>query len=507
MDPLAQIIGQSPGMRAIQAQVGRLLSLAASARRIPPVLLRGETGTGKGLLARSIHAASPRSTRPFVSVNCAAIPDTLLEAELFGVERGAFTDARQAKPGLFQQAHSGTLFLDEVGLLPASLQAKLLTAVDERAVRRLGGIRTEPTDCWIMAATSADLEVARRQGCFREDLYHRLSGFTICLPPLRERGDDILRLAEAILDRVCEDYGLPPRTLAESARCALARYRWPGNVRELTNVLARAVVLAERPLIEADALALPDHDDHREPGAAVARVDVQSAGLRGSLDDLERERLVEALARTHWNVALAAEILGVPRNTLRYRIERHRLTRPNEPVRRRSTTLRPPRERSARPNAEPTVRWEMRTATWLRVIVASPSVSEVSRLLALFAGKVTGFGGQILQQTPGSLDAIFGLEASEDAPVRAANVALAIQRAAGRAGAEASVVRIALHASRCAVGLGQTPPSPAHDAVREADETLRRLLAGTDGGDVALSSAVAPLLGRRFSVRPVDPGG
>src|SRR5262249_50833744 len=159
------------------------------------------------------------------------------EAELFGFERGAFTDARRSKPGLFQEAHGGTLFLDEAGLLPESLQAKLLTALDERAVRRLGGTRTEPTDCWVIAPTSADLEHARRARQFREDLYHRLSVFTICLPPLRERGDDVLRLSDVLLARICADYGLPGRMLDQRARDALVRYAWPGNVRELANVL------------------------------------------------------------------------------------------------------------------------------------------------------------------------------------------------------------------------------------------------------------------------------
>jgi DNA-binding NtrC family response regulator len=505
MDPLAKLIGQSPGMVAIQAQIRRLLSLVATARRLPPVLLQGETGTGKGLLARSLHAASPRAKGPFVSVNCAAIPETLLEAELFGFERGAFTDARQPKPGLFQEAHEGTLFLDEAGLLPESLQAKLLTVLDERAVRRLGGTRTEPTDCWIIAATSADIEHARRERRFREDLYHRLSVFTICLPPLRERGDDVLGLADALLDRVCADYRLPSRTLDPSARCALARYPWPGNVRELGNVLERAVLLSESLLITADMLGLPGEDDRRDgsPPAGPA----PPPDLRGSLDDLERSRLLDALERAHWNVALAAEMLGVPRNTLRYRIDKHGLVRPAQPVpRRRSTT--PGSSEAATETAAP-LRWETRTTTWLRVTVSSPSFAEAGRLLAVFAGKVTAFGGEILQQSPGGLDAAFGLEASEDAPVRAANAALAIQRAVARStdGGEPAAVTLALHASRCSVGLGQARPWLAQDSLREADEALGKLLVGARPGDVALSPAVAPLLARRFDVRAADRGG
>ena len=181
----------------------------------------GETGTGKGLLAGILHRAGPRAAGPFVDVNCAAIPETLLEAELFGFERGAFTDARHAKPGLLQTAHRGMLFLDEVGLLPEGLQAKLLKVLEERSVRRLGSTRSEPVDVWIVAATSEDLQAAMRARRFREDLYHRLAVLTLRLPPLRERGEDIVRLAEHFLGQACADYGLAPRTLAPDARAAL----------------------------------------------------------------------------------------------------------------------------------------------------------------------------------------------------------------------------------------------------------------------------------------------
>ena len=235
MPPISDLFGESPGMAAIREQVGRLLERqAGGARRLPPILILGETGTGKGLLAGSIHRAGPRAAGPFVDVNCAAIPETLLEAELFGFERGAFTDARQAKPGLFQTAHRGTLFLDEVGLLPEGLQAKLLKVLEERTVRRLGSTRSEPVDVWIVAATSEDLEAAVRARRFREDLYHRLAVVTLRLPPLRERGEDILRLAEHFLGRRLRGLrARRSRTLTGDARAALLGYPWPGNVREL----------------------------------------------------------------------------------------------------------------------------------------------------------------------------------------------------------------------------------------------------------------------------------
>jgi transcriptional regulator with PAS, ATPase and Fis domain len=197
------------------------------AGRLAPILILGETGTGKGLLAGILHRAGPRAAGPFVDVNCAAIPETLLEAELFGFERGAFTDARHAKPGLLQMAHRGMLFLDEVGLLPEALQAKLLKVLEERTVRRLGSTRSEPVDVWIVSATSEDLRAAAGARRFREDLYHRLAILTLRLPPLRERGEDVGRLAEQFLRQACEDYGLAPRTLAPDAQAALRAHSWP----------------------------------------------------------------------------------------------------------------------------------------------------------------------------------------------------------------------------------------------------------------------------------------
>src|SRR5262245_49952400 len=197
MDPLAELIGESRAIAAVREEVGRLLARQDGSGRLPPVLIEGETGTGKGLLAAALHRASRRAAGPFVAVNCAAIPDTLLEAEMFGFEQGAFTDARQAKPGLFQAAHRGTIFLDEVGLLPEALQAKLLKAIEEREVRRLGSTRSERFDVWILTATSQDLAAARRGQRFQEALYHRLSVLTVRLPPLRERGDDVVLLARS----------------------------------------------------------------------------------------------------------------------------------------------------------------------------------------------------------------------------------------------------------------------------------------------------------------------
>jgi transcriptional regulator with PAS, ATPase and Fis domain len=254
MDPWSEILGRSPAMEVVRETVRRLPGRQHAGRRLPAILLQGETGTGKGLIARLIHRLGPRATGEFVDINCAAIPETLLEAELFGFERGAFTDARKAKPGLFQTAHHGTIFLDEIGATPEALQAKLLTVIEERLVRRLGGTRPEPADAWIISATNTDLLGSVRERRFREDLYHRLAVLTLRLPPLRERGQDVLLLAERFLARVCADYGLPVKILAADARDRLLAHPWPGNVRELQNVIERVALLTEENVITGEHL-------------------------------------------------------------------------------------------------------------------------------------------------------------------------------------------------------------------------------------------------------------
>src|SRR5262245_13334492 len=274
-----QLLGASPALAAVREELTRLVARpTASPKRLPPILIQGETGTGKGLVARLLHETGPRSDAAFVDVNCAAIPDTLLEAEIFGFERGAFTDAKQAKPGLLHLAHRGTLFLDEIGLMPDTLQAKLLKALEDRSVRRLGGTRAEPADAWVLAATSEDLGSAIRTRRFREDLYHRLAVVTLQLPPLRERGSDVLLLARHYLNHACSEYGLPLKRLSSDAEAALLAYPWPGNVRELANLMERVALMSDGEQVPAAALRLP-----RAPRSPVApirtaeRVDEQMA--------------------------------------------------------------------------------------------------------------------------------------------------------------------------------------------------------------------------------------
>ena len=275
MTALGQLIGDSAEIVAIREQIRRLVERQADTRRPCPILILGETGTGKGLVAQAIHAAGPRGEGPYVQVNCAAIPESLFEAELFGFEKGAFTGARHAKAGLFQAATGGTIFLDELSRLPLTMQAKLLKVVEQRTLRRIGSTREEPMDAWIIAASNDDLLARTREGRFREDLYHRLAVISLRLPPLRERGRDILLLAECFLGRACAEYGVPARTLAPSARAALLAYAWPGNVRELANVMERVVLLSEGP-VTAEVL------DLGEPPAQAPAASHGSNGSNGS---------------------------------------------------------------------------------------------------------------------------------------------------------------------------------------------------------------------------------
>src|SRR5437879_12124 len=325
MRPMAELLGESAGIKAVREKLRRLIERHHELRRVPPVLIEGETGTGKGLLARIIHRAGPRASGPFVDVNCAAIPETLLESELFGYERGAFTDARRSKPGLFQTAHRGTIFLDEVGLLAESLQAKLLKAIEERAVRRLGGTHTEPIDVWVISASNVDLPAAIRQREFREDLYHRLAVLTLRLPSLRERGEDILLLANHFLARAAADYGVSARTLSPDACARLMSYSWPGNVRELANLMERVALLSEAAQVTAAMLNLAEEQAAPATGAPAPSSTAPAQSMStdvGSLDHAMADHIRSALEQTGWNLSRTAARLGIARNTLRVRIEK-----------------------------------------------------------------------------------------------------------------------------------------------------------------------------------------
>jgi DNA-binding NtrC family response regulator len=337
--PLGELIGRCKAVEALREQIRRVSRIPTGGRP-PSVLLLGETGTGKGLVASLLHRAGVRAGGPFVEINCAAIPETLLEAELFGFERGAFTDARATKRGLFESAHRGTIFLDEIGSLSESLQAKILTAIESQQTRRLGSTRSEAVDAWVIAATSRDLVAAMETGRFRRDLYHRISTVVLNMPPLRERGRDILVLAEHFLARATADYGVPPRRLDAAARKALLSYRWPGNLRELTNVLQRVTILADHPIITAAILA-PQLQSN-----GTSRVERDTTVLR-SAEDIraeDRRELIEALNATRGNISRAAARLGIPRNTMRYRLAKHGIASGDPPANGRSAPGRSERD-------------------------------------------------------------------------------------------------------------------------------------------------------------------
>jgi transcriptional regulator with AAA-type ATPase domain/tetratricopeptide (TPR) repeat protein len=502
-----QLLGTSPALAAVRDQLSRLLGRQAAAnRRLPPVLIQGETGTGKGLVAQLIHQTGPRADTAFVDVNCAAIPDTLLEAELFGFERGAFTDARHAKPGLLQLAHRGTIFLDEIGLMPDALQVKLLKALEERAVRRLGGTRSEPADAWVLAATSEDLQAAIRTRRFREDLYHRLAVLTLRLPPLRERGSDMLLLARHYLSRASVDYGVRLKTLTADAESALMAYAWPGNVRELANVMERVVLLSDGDQVTAETLSLPS-----EPAAGAA-----SASLDSSVDQqvasLERARIEEALHAAGGNISRAAAQIGLPRNTLRYRMERHGLSDGAAGARRK----RSPDTGAARPAEEPPrdqpladpVRWQRTRITLVDVHVSELGtiVAEHERHHALeqAAAKAVAFGGRVIDLRASGLVAAFGLEAAEDAPRHAAHAALAMLHGARRTrGAAPPPLRIALHVDEMLVGRVENRVELDADARRAADRVLADLHANAANESLLVSAATRPFLDRRFTLEPV----
>src|SRR5262249_33975271 len=385
---LVELLGDSAGMVTVRETATRLLNRQSERGRLPPVLIQGETGVGKGLLARTLHRAGPRAAGSFVDVNCAAIPETLLEAELFGYERGAFTDARHPKAGLFQTANHGTIFLDEVGLLPEALQAKLLKALEDRAVRRLGGTRSEPVDIWILTASNEDLAAAARARRFREDLYHRLAVVTMTIPPLRERGEDILRLATHYLGRACAEYRLPPRSLTEDAQAALLAYPWPGNVRELVNVMERVALLSEASTVTAEQLGLPMVAVGSRAGSApVEPATPESAALADALGSVERAHLVEALRQTGGNVTRAAARLGISRDTLRYRMTKHGLGRDD------AERLAPPRSRA--PGREPRGRGGDRVRAEVggaRAIAPTiPTVEAVAPLAVRWEGRRLAF--------------------------------------------------------------------------------------------------------------------
>ncbi|MEY2341107.1 sigma-54-dependent transcriptional regulator [Acidithiobacillus sp. IBUN Pt1247-S3] len=312
------LIAEAPSMRRCLERAAKVAQSDAT------VLLSGESGVGKEVLARYLHQHSPRAKSPFVAVNCAAIPETLLEATLFGHEKGAFTGATQASAGKFEQAQGGTLLLDEVTEMPLPLQAKLLRVLQERELERVGGQRTIPLNIRVVATSNRDLDAAVKSGQFRSDLYYRLQVFPLQIPTLRERREDILPLAQHLLREAASSLGLNPRSLAPRAEQVLLAYDWPGNVRELQNAMQRALILADGDEIQALDLDLPG----TLVGNTAADVPPQPSDVELALGEqkgqYERELIVDALAKSGGSRAEAARLLGISARTLRHKLQRLR---------------------------------------------------------------------------------------------------------------------------------------------------------------------------------------
>lgn len=313
-------------LAALRTKIDKIL---AADRRVEthlaPVLIEGETGTGKTTIARWIHRHGPRCDAPLVEVNCSALPETLAESELFGHERGAFTDARAARIGLFEAAHGGTLFLDELPSLSLALQAKVLTAVEDHKIRRVGGSKEIPIDVRIIAATNRVLPESVAKGEFREDLYHRLDLFSVDIPPLRERGDDIIALAEMFLTSLAKRHRVPSKSISAQGRRNLLSYPWPGNVRELAHELERAIVFDDSNLLEFDSLthrksAVPAIESGKTPNTEWFNEFYVFPPDGFSLEESIMRMINHALKQTNQNVSAAARLLGVSRDYLRYRL-------------------------------------------------------------------------------------------------------------------------------------------------------------------------------------------
>ena len=314
------IIGKHASMVQLFETINQIAATGAST-----VLLRGETGTGKDLVARVIHQSSDRAKQPFINITCTAISEALLESELFGHERGAFTDAKAQKKGLFEMADGGTVFLDEIGDMPATLQAKLLRFLEERKFRRVGGTREIAVDVRVIAATNRDIDQAIEDGKFRRDLMYRLNVITIDLPPLRSRGDDVRLITQYFVERFAREFKRPVKDIAASAYERLCGYAWPGNVRELRNVIERAVLLCKNEGIESGDIVLGRAD------LPATEWNVERFALPKDGFDLERLRTLEghllrqAMERSGHNQTQAAKLLGVSRDRLRYRLQKHGL--------------------------------------------------------------------------------------------------------------------------------------------------------------------------------------
>ena len=541
--PTSRLHGTSPAIHALRGQISRLAAFdTLGSPLVPTVLLQGETGTGKGLVARVLHESGPRIEGPFLEVNCAVIPEMLLEAELFGFEAGAFTDAKRPKPGLFEAASGGTLFLDEIDALPLALQGKMLKAIEEKRVRRVGALADKPVDIKLTAATHADLNVRVAEGLFRADLYYRLAVVVLEVPPLRERGGDVLVLAQQFLRHYAEGHRVTPKRLSQPAAAWLRQYSWPGNVRELSHLIERVTLLHPGVLVDVQALerlCLP----HGQPAVRTA---AESAEDEREPED-EAAKIRQVLRRTEGNVAQAARVLSWSRKTLRYRMERYGIERPSREV----TSSPPIRRGPGRPLPRPPFPkkgqqeeaveprsisitalareipegeapgWEQKRVAVLVIEVTWPAepVAEGLRYEAWtvttrweqrIAERVQGFGGIVLQRTPSLYLVAFGLpQTAEQLPQRAVQAALALRRLVtdakvAAAGEPCPIVRQAIHWGQLLVDAQARDPTARPLAVGETLALPVRLLGEAAPGQILISSQVEGLVEGRYELQACD---
>ncbi len=317
---IPSIIGSHPKMKEVFRIVNKIAATSST------VLIYGESGTGKELVAKAIHDGSPRHDKPFFAINCAAIPDTLMESELFGHEKGSFTGANSREIGLFEAANTGTIFLDEIGEMNTAMQAKLLRAIQEREIRRVGGKTSVPVDVRIISATNKDLEQEIRKGLFREDLFYRLNVIRINLPPLRERGSDIIALADFFVAKYGTASGVNVKGISRPAMKLLMDYSWPGNVRQLESMVERGVLMTESDYIQPEDLPA---EIHRE-GAPESCLSFEFPPEGISFEDLERDLIIKAMERAGWVIGKAAPLLGMTYKTLQYRLEKFGIEKPEK---------------------------------------------------------------------------------------------------------------------------------------------------------------------------------
>lgn len=337
---LEAIIGESAPTAAVKTKVRQILDAEQLIKgsELPPILINGETGTGKELLARALHFDGVRKGKPFIEINCASLPTNLLESELFGHEKGAFTDAKESRVGLVEAADGGTLFLDEIGEIDLALQAKLLTLLEQKTVRRIGSVRERKVNIRIISATNQDLEKMVREGRFRSDLYFRLRVITLSTAPLRTTGQDILRIAEFYLQLHARHYGKKNLYFTPAAEQLLLAYSWPGNVRELRNTLEQTVLLASGQAIDVDQISISPNlvngagviIERRNVVPCIAQKPQFLEKIATDISDVNQDLLKKTLERTGWNVSKSAKLLGLTRDMMRYRIEKYGLYAPQD---------------------------------------------------------------------------------------------------------------------------------------------------------------------------------